>query len=193
MASGRDYLMRTKGLLLTVGILVFAGVFFLIAVRDQQSVPNQTGAADENKNATFFIGGIHYTDIQEGVKSLELIAETADLYMDENRANLSKMQAAFTEKTGDNVFLFAESGAWEMDSNDLEVSGNVMLKTNEYEMETEMLTYTDSKRLFATQSPVSIQGGVLGLVAEGMSYSLDSKHIHLNGNEESDFGDDIGL
>jgi LPS export ABC transporter protein LptC len=184
MVPGRDHITKIRGLLLTIGILILVGVISMFAFREQQAVSNQTGTAAANRNATLFITGIHYTDIKEGEKNLELIAESADLHMDEDSANLSNMEAVFFEKNGDKVFLSAESGALDMDSIDLEVNGNVMLKTNQYEMKTETLTYNDSKRLFATQSPSTIKG-VLGeeLYAERMTYYRDTKRLYLNGNE----------
>jgi LPS export ABC transporter protein LptC len=193
MSIGMDHILRYKSLLLVTGILVLALVSLKVWVRDQHSAPDHPVSAAPDNNATLLISGIHYSDIKEGDIQLELTAETADFHMDDDRANLLNMQATFHEENGDKTFLFADSGTWDMELNDLEVSGNVVLKTNQYEMKTEILNYTDSKGLFSTQSAVAVHGVSLDMTAEGMKYFLDSKRIHLNGKEESDFGNDIEI
>lgn len=190
MAAGRSHVRQTKGALLIIGILILSVVLGLFAARRQKDLPAPADMTEEEKNATITLEGIHHTDIREGKKDWLLEARSAVYQMEEKRASLSTLRATFYTRDGVPVSLSAASGTWKMDSNDLEVHGNVVLKNEQYEMQTEALTYMHAKRMFLTRSPVTIHGATFDQKANGMTYLLDSGLINFEGDVEVDFAND---
>lgn len=191
MVAGRDPARRIKGALLIIGILVLGSVLTLFAVRKQQDLPDQVEMSPEEKSATILLGGIHHTDIRNGVKDWLLEARSAVYQLERNRATLSVLDATFFNKKGNAVHLSAETGLWMMNSNDLEVSGNVMLKNGQYEMQTQTLKFIRDERVFVTHSPVTIHGAAIDQTASGMKYNLDSERIDFEGGVEGAFENEI--
>lgn len=191
MADGQERIKRLRGAFLILGILGLGGIIFMFSFRRQQSVSDQSVASVTRNDATLALQGIRHTDIRKGVNDWVLDAESADYRLEENITYLSELKAKFFDNNGENVFLSAESGIWKTDSNDLEVSGDVVLKNSQYEMYTERLNYNESERIFVTHSPVTIHGVLWEQTARGMTYSLDSEQIFLDGNVEGEFGNDI--
>ncbi len=186
MTLSREHIRRIKGALLLAGILILGSVLVLFLVHQEETLPNRSDISPEERSATVSLKGIIHADIQDGVQDWLLKAESAELHTDEKKAFLSSIQATFFDRNGEPVVLSAESGTWNTDSNDLEVSGNVMLKNKQYEMRTERLTYAYDKRMFETQSPVAIHG-FMNQTASGMTYFLDSGQIDFR-NVEGEIG-----
>lgn len=193
MAAGRDRIRLLKGALLVVGILILGGVIWMFSLHRQQAVPDQSDIPAEKRNATISLGGIHHTAIRELVKDLELNAESADYRLEENRAYLSMLQATFIDNKGDSVFLSAKSGTWETDSNDLEVSGDVVLKSSQFEMRTDRLLYDKTEQIFVTDSRVVFHGFSMTQAADGMTYSLNTGKWILEGNTEGEIRNGAGF
>ena len=180
MAIGRDQIKKIKGALLIIGILVLGSVVGLFALHQQNTPSGQPVISSVKENVSIALESVRHTAIKEGVKDWSIVAGSADYRLDEKKADFRKLQVTFYDKDGSNVHLSADSGTWEIDSNDLVVAGNVMIKDKEYEFRTEALTYVCAKRMFETRSPVSIHGFSLDLKADGMNYYLDTGQVYLN-------------
>lgn len=191
MATRPDRTRHLKGILLVFGILALGGIIVMFYLHKQETFHDRQDAPAPESDATISLGGIHHTDIQKGVKDWMLDAESAEYRLDEDRANLKMLTASFFDSDGETVLLSADSGVWNTDSNDLEVSGNVVLKNSQYVMRTDRLIYTDSERLFSTLSPVEIRSFSLTQAADSMTYSLDTKRIILGPNVEGEIGNGI--
>jgi LPS export ABC transporter protein LptC len=131
--------------------------------------------------------GVRHTDFRNGVKDWELDAESADYQIEENKAFLSMLQATYFDNRGDGVFLSAKSGTWKTDSNDLEVTGNVVLKNSQCEMQTDRLIFNKNEQIFVTKSPVTLTTPAFSLHRESMTYSLETGIITLDENVEVPF------
>ena len=87
----------------------------------------------------------------------------------------------------------ADSGAWHTESNDLDVTGHIMIKNKKYVLQTEKLKYIHERRILTTLTPVTITGEVLKTTADKMIYNLDKGLIYLDGNVTGMIGEDIEL
>jgi LPS export ABC transporter protein LptC len=193
VAGSRDLTRPLKGILLVFGILALGSIVVMFSLRLQPTNPDQNGATAARSDSTVLLEGIRHIDLREGVKEWQLDAESADCRYDENRTYLSMLEASYFDSDGETVLLSADSGIWKTDSNDLEVSGNVVLKNSQYEMRTDRLLYTASERIFSTLSPVEIRSFSMNQVADGMTYSLETELIILDGNVEGEFGNGNGI
>jgi LPS export ABC transporter protein LptC len=206
VAGGPDRTRQLNGILLFLGILVLASVIVMFWLHKGQSDREKQGATAARNDPTISLLGVHHTDIRRGSKEGPpgassaayrkegfLDAESAEYRLEEKRAYLKKLEATFFDSVGKKVLLSADSGVYYEDSNDLEVSGNVVLKNNQYVMRTDRLLYTESKQLFSTMSKGEILAHSIRKVADGMTYSLNTRIIVLEGNVEGEIGNGIGL
>jgi LPS export ABC transporter protein LptC len=193
VAGGQDRTRQLKGILLVLGILVLVGVIAMFSIQRTGTTRDEQDASTVSNDATVSLEGVHHTDIREGSKEWLLDAEYADYRLEQNIAYLKMLEASFFDSNGETVLLFADSGVWKRDSNDLEVSGNVVLKNSQYVMRTDRLLYNESEQLFSTTSKVEILAHAIRKVADGMTYSLNTGNIVLEGNVEGEIGNGIGL
>jgi LPS export ABC transporter protein LptC len=83
------------------------------------------------------------------------------------------------------IILAADKGILNTDSNDIEVSGNVVLKNKEYTLLTERLNYAHNKRVLYSTTPVTISGPSARLAADTISFDLNTKKVTLEGSVET--------
>lgn len=170
---------RIKGLLLTVGILSFSAIVLIFAAHRKHTPSGQADMA-VSAGATIGVNGFHRrATIREGTKDWSLDADSAALLLEENKVVLKGLRYTFFSPDGNNVLLKADSGVWKTDSNDLEVTGNVMLESNQYVFQTETLSYNDTKRKIISRMPVSVESAALTGKADAMEYHLDTGLIYL--------------
>ena len=80
------------------------------------------------------------------------------------------------------VYLKADQGILNTDTNDIEFSGNVVVRNTEYRLATEKLSYEHKRRLIFTENPVHISGNASKLAADSLTYDLNANQIVLSGN-----------
>lgn len=184
MAGHTDHIRQLKGLLLAFGIVVLGGVIVMFSLHRQETLPGRQGDDTPGSDATISLEGIHHTDIRMGVTDWQLEAESAEYRLEDNRADLKMLVSTFFDSDGDTVFLSADSGVWNTASNDLEVTGSVVLKNRQSEMQTDKLIFNNKERIFATESPVAVTIHAFSLNKnkkyDRMTYSLDTGNITLD-------------
>lgn len=194
MAERKNHVRQLKGALLLIGILVLGSVVALF-VRHQQKAPSGQHGGGEviNKKSTISLEGIHHTAIKGGVKDWSLDAESANYLLEDSEAVFSTLHVTFFREKKDTVLMSADSGTWHTESNDLDVTGHIMLKNKQHVLQTEKLRYIHKKRTLTTLTPATITGEVLKTTADKMIYNLDKNLICLDGNITGMIGEGIGL
>jgi LPS export ABC transporter protein LptC len=66
----------------------------------------------------------------------------------------------------------------------MEVSGNVVIKKDNYLLATEQLNYDHKQRIIFSEVPVSISGNSTNILADSAIFDLKTKKIWLEGNVE---------
>ncbi len=154
--------------------------------------PPQSAHADEPAAAAT-LHGVHHTAFRNGREDWRLEAETVDYFQSRHTAVISGLTVTFTGDAGADITLTADAGTWHTQSNDLEVSGGVVVENDQYRLETDRVRYAHDRRLLDTRSPVLIQGGAVHLTADGMVYDLATNRIYLNGHVKGIIGTEIAL
>lgn len=194
MVESKSHARRIKGALLFIGILVLGSIVALFVMHQQKVSSVQPGGAEiMNKKATISLEGIHHTAINGGIKDWSLDAEYADYRIEDRETIFRTIQVTFHNKMGGPALLTAPLAIWHRDSNDLDVTGHVMLKNEQYELQTEKLTYIHENRMYVTNTPVTVISEAFKITADNMRYDMDRNIIHLNGNVMGVINEDIGL
>lgn len=160
----------------------------------QKSVPLHGDAfSPANKEATISFTGIRHTAYQKGVKQWFLKADTVDYINEDNKAIFNILKVSFFQKTGYPIIVTSDKGIWRTNSNDLEVTGNVVIKSEPYELLTKKLTYHHNTKKFSTDTPVQIKGNSLALSSKAMVYDLNTNRIYLSEQVEGTIAKNITL
>jgi LPS export ABC transporter protein LptC len=102
------------------------------------------------------------------------------------------MVTFFIDDTSE-ITLEADKGILNTDSNDIEVSGNVVVINKEYKLLTERLNYANDKRVLYSTAPVTISGPNVDLAADTISFDLNTQKVTLEGSVETILDNNLTL
>ena len=145
------------------------------------------------EGANLSIGKIRQTATRDGRKEWSLEANSAHYIETEKKAVLKDLTVTFFLENQGEVYLNAEQGTLKTDTNDIEFSGNVVIKNADYKMTANRLNYLHSQRLIFSNDPVHISGESAELQAESISYDLNSNKIELTGEVEATISEEFAL
>jgi len=143
--------------------------------------------------STITIEKIHQTSTKNGVVEWNLDAGSATYSADRKEAFFKDLSVTFFTKDNQKIFLTADSGILKTESNDIEISGNIIIKNEEYLLKTEKIHYEHDKRIIFSMVPVKISGDSLNLAAGSMTIDLNLNKAELSGKVEGIIGDKISF
>jgi len=136
---------------------------------------------------------IHQTSTRNGIVEWNLDAGSATYTDDKKEAFLKDLSVTFFTKDNQKIFLTADNGILKTESNNIEISGRVIIRNEEFLLKTEKINYEHDKRIIFSEAPVEITGKSINLVAESMTIHLNTNKAELTGKVEGTFGDNISL
>jgi LPS export ABC transporter protein LptC len=146
-----------------------------------------------HSKANISIDQVYQTATRDGIKEWSLEAKSA-YYIDATKqANLQDVIVTFFLKDEEKVYLTADQGILKTDSNDIEVTGDVIVRNETYTLKTKKLNYEYTKRIIFSKVPVEIVADSLNLAADSMSFDLNTKKTVLEGNVKGSFNENIML
>ncbi|MBI5064426.1 MAG: LPS export ABC transporter periplasmic protein LptC [Desulfatitalea sp.] len=151
--------------------------------RQQQGHPLPT--ADQiATDALMTLVNIHQTATKEGKVQWELDADSAQLEAENGRMILTGPRVDFITRDGGKVRLTARKGVLHTRSSDMAARGQVRLRNDQYELESESLKYQHKERLLSSQTQVRIIGPAFDLRADRMTYNLEENRAYFEGRVE---------
>ncbi|MGD9174686.1 MAG: LPS export ABC transporter periplasmic protein LptC [Desulfobacterales bacterium] len=179
-------------LLATIVIALGTVIAIYIQFRSDVDVAEQVVESEE-PDATLSVNKIQQTATRDGKKEWSLEASSGH-YLDKTRQLLLKdVKVTFFLKDKSEIILKADQGTLNTDTSNIEVSGNVILKNNEYRMLTENLSYLHDQRVLYSKAPVRISSASAELAAESLSFDLDAKRLTLEGGVATTIDEDLNL
>jgi LPS export ABC transporter protein LptC len=139
------------------------------------------------KAANLSIGRVHQTSTKNGIPQWTLDAKSARYFEDKKETVLEAPEVIFYTKDNKKVYLNADQGILDMNTNDIQAKGNVTVKNDDYMMKTQSLHYNNNMRIIFTNVPVKISGESLILTADSMSVNLDTGKTSFTGKVEGIF------
>ncbi len=146
-----------------------------------------------NTKANISISKVYQTATRDGIKEWSLEAKSAYYINATKQANLHDVIVTFFLKDEGKVYLTADQGILKTDSNDIEVTGNVVVQNETYSLKTKKLNYEHTKRIIFSKVPVEIVGDSLNLTADSMSFDLNTNRILFEGRIKGSFSEIITL
>ena len=165
-------------LVIVVATLALAAVIALKAYRGMRSAPVLPSLP---KNIDLSLQKIHYTEIKEGVKKWEMVAEKADYDKVEDVVHLAGVRFDITRagKAG-KIILTAARAEYDTRKKDVMLAGNVQARSSSgIEFSTERIAYIGAQSLLRTTERVKFNDGNLKVEGVGMDFMVDEKTLKI--------------
>ena len=163
-----------------------------IGYRQVTSAPEQLLSSIKD-GANLSLGKIRQTATRDGKKEWSLEAGSAHYIENDNKAVLKDLFITYFLKDNREVYLEAEEGILQTDTNDIEFSGNVVIKNEDYQLKTRRMNYEHERRLIFSNDPVHISGEDVKLSAKSIQYDLNLNKIVFAGNVEAAIYQDFAV
>jgi LPS export ABC transporter protein LptC len=181
-------LKRNKKLsfILLVVILVTFGTIAAVFIGYQRvSTAPELLLSSIKDGANLSLGKIRQTATRNGKKEWSLEAGSAHYIENDKKAVLKNLSITYFLKDNREVYLDAEEGILQTDTNDIEFSGNVVIRNEDYQLRTKRLNYEHERRIIFSNDPVQISGEAVELSAKSIKYDLNLNKIILTGDVEA--------
>ena len=177
---------KKLSVILLLVILVTIGIITTVFIGYKQVVtaPEQLLSSIKD-GANLSLGKIRQTATRNGKKEWSLEAGSAHYIENDKTAVLKDLFITYFLKDNREVYLEAEEGILQTDTNDIEFSGNVVIKNDEYQLRTRRLSYEHERRVIFSKDPVQISGEDVELSAKSIEYDLNLDTIILAGKVEA--------
>lgn len=185
---------RTRiSLLLTAVIFVTIGAVALRFFDERRGRAEKPLDTQAPPGATMALANVSQTAVKDGIKEWHLEAAAATLLEAEHKMILERPEVEFYMQNGDVLTLTAREGILDTETNDIQVSGHVVVRHQEYTLTGEAFAYAHEAQLLTSQSPVEIHSRRLNLSAARMTVDLNTQETELAGNVKGILNDAISL
>lgn len=180
-----------KFLLTGLIILLIGGILTLfIGYRFVSSTPELVISAI-NRQASMTISKLQQDATRDGIKEWHLEAGSARLEKAGKIAILEDIAVTFFLKNNRRVLLTANKGILNTDSNDFEVSGEVMIQDRANRLTSDKLQYEHKRRIIVSPLPVRISSDMMAFTASRMTFDLTNNQTVLEGNVEGTIQENV--
>ena len=184
---------KLKLILLSV-ILIALGATIVVFVSHRRVLDKEENIVSSvQSKANISIGKAHQTATRNGIKEWSLDAASVNYIVKKNQAIFLDVSVIFYLKDKTEVYLTANKGILNTDSNNMELFGNVVVKNAKYRLKTENLHYKHDKRVISSKVPVIITGAAFDFAADSMSINLNTNNTMLEGKVEGTIVESIRL
>ncbi|MBW1643512.1 MAG: LPS export ABC transporter periplasmic protein LptC [Deltaproteobacteria bacterium] len=161
---------------------------YYIGKRHTFSGPEELISSIKN-DASISIDTVHQETTRDGKKEWSLDASSVQYIIKKKRAIFNDLSAIYFLKGDKKIYLTANKGILNTESNDIEILGNVVVKNDDYKLNTEILFYDHEKRKIYSRAPVKIFDGSSTLMAKSMSIDLNTNNLTFSGVRGEFIGD----
>lgn len=174
--------------LITVSLVVIVYVGF----RQISDTPTMILSTIQ-EGADMSIGKIQQTSTRDGKKEWSLEASSAHYMDSKHHLILKELSVTFFLEDNSEVYLTADKGKLNTKSNNIDVSGNVVITKDKYVITTDKMKYKHKRRLIYSHDPVVISGESGKISADTASFDLNTNKITLEGKVEGTFKENSAL
>lgn len=179
-------------LMAVVLIMVSLIVIVFVGYRRISDTPAQIFSTLQ-EGADMSIGKIHQTSTRDGKKEWSLEASSGHYRDSEHELILNELSVTFFLEDNSEVYLTAKKGKLNTKSNNIDVSGNVVITKDKYVITTEKMKYKHKRRVIYSLHPVVISGESGTISADTASFDLNTNKITLEGKVEGTIKQNIAL
>lgn len=172
---------RVKFILIAIASLTF--ILIMVALVRNSLIPTNSMRLENlpPRGVDMQLGSVHYEQTNEDAfKEWELNAQSAQYFKNENKIVLHRIALTFYSDDGKSYNLTAEQGELYTESNDIKVSGNVVVDTDEgYQVRTDSFKYNAQERKIVTDDKVTLISKEMVMTGKGMIVDLEEERLHI--------------
>jgi len=179
MALSRSRPLRLAALVvgcvtLAAAVVVFVGFRLLSGTKARPAVIMPKGI-------DMALGSIDHTATENGEKRWQLKAQAGQLQRASSLLLLKQVKLVIFMKNEQQMTVNADEGALDTASNDIEVSGNVVVISQGNTLSTAKLNYAHQRQVITTDLPLQLTNGQSWLWADAMTYDLKGSRVEFTG------------
>lgn len=171
---------NAKRILIAIAFLTL--ILLMVALVRNSLVPHESKPSDPlpPKGLDMQIGDIHYEQTDKNAsKEWELDAKSAQYFKGENKIALHSIELTFFSDKG-KVFVTADDGELYTDSKDVNLSGHVVVLTEEgYSIQADSFRYDAEERKIFTNDRVHLSSKELDMTGKGMVIDLEEEKLYI--------------
>jgi len=175
--------MRKAKLVILISIVVIAGCiaaaiwFNLQGKKGSRAQEEPKVTAEDTK---MNLEKVHFVEDKGGKKTWELEAQSVQQYEDQNLLILRDVKVTVYTKEGRSFVISGKEGRVHQDSKDAELSGNVILTSNDgYQLRTQSVAYDHQTKRVTTPDLVEIQGDQIRVQGKGMVVDMEARTFRI--------------
>ena len=164
--------------------IAFFTVILVIVSLVRNTPPPENSRPMENlppQGVAMQLSNVHYEQIdQHGNKEWALDAQSAQVFNEEKKIVLKKLDVIFYSAKGEGFTLVADQGELYTDSKDVAVSGNVVTTTDQgFQIESDSLKYSSQDRTISTTDKVTLRGNNMVMKGTGMIIDVEKETLSI--------------
>lgn len=165
------------------GIHGFALAILVIAFLSFALFNERDLRKDPLNPTTSYIEGLRIIHRTKGDTAWTIIAKRADFTRDERTA---KMNSVVVDIEKEKITLNAEKGVFDIETRDLKLEDNIILKSKGYEMALKDLSWNPSRGLLRSDQKIELKGKNFSIEGNGLS-ATDKQQLRLHRNVKAIF------
>lgn len=157
--------------IIVLGALIIASLFLPFFNREDIK-------KDSVISSTSYIEGLKIIHRTKGNTAWTIMAKRANFTKDEKTA---QMNSIVIDIQKENIILNAEKGVFDLETRDLKLEDNIILKSKGYEVTLKDLTWNPSKGLLKSDKKIELRGKGFSIQGYGISATEEQKlRLHRN-------------
>ncbi|MDY6986936.1 MAG: LPS export ABC transporter periplasmic protein LptC [Thermodesulfobacteriota bacterium] len=153
----------------------------------RQEPQTMVSTVPEDQGEDIRLSRIHHIASRDGIKEWILDAESAQYQKTQNKTVLKDISATFFLKDSRSIHLTSRDGILLTETKDLEVSGDVVVRSGPFELNTDRLQYNHKNRSIFTDGRVVMKGRGIDLTGKGLVFSLNTERALIKADVEALF------
>jgi LPS export ABC transporter protein LptC len=153
-------------------VMLITAFFFLPLWKDDDL------KRDTITSSSSYIEGLKIVNRSKGDTTWTIVAKRADFTKDERKA---RMNSIVIDIKKENLILNADSGIFDIETRDIKLEDNIILKAKGYEVALKNLSWNPSKSLLSSDQKIVLKGNRFSIEGEGLSATEEQKlSLHKN-------------
>ncbi|MEM2983542.1 MAG: LPS export ABC transporter periplasmic protein LptC [Candidatus Bathyarchaeia archaeon] len=173
--------MKRFQVILAIAIVLIITIIFSALILRKKVIERPEGLISQLKDlADLRLQSIHLTENLPSGGHWELTADTARYFKEGNYTILEKIQLFYSDRERGTMTLTSQRGQMSMESRNVEVSGNVVLTSDDgYVFRADYLKFVSKEKRIYTEGPVYLEGPGIKLRGTGMSLDLNTERVNI--------------
>ena len=168
---------RIKWILIIIMIVAISSLLFILFGYHLFSKNKDSILKMVPKEADIAIDQLHHVAMRDGKKEWVIDAKSAQLINKKNLTLLENVSVTFFHEQGFKIYLEAEKGQFFVNSNNLILNNNIILKYNDYKLKTKQISYNAKDKCIFSETPISFIGESISAFAKKLFIDIKTKTI----------------